>query len=231
MAFWKDLVKKFRGEESPASEYGNQPETVTAPAAPPAAPAAKPPVPPIVDPAAVYRKIRIQALSTPPESETKGDEPPFYGAVVDIASEQGCTTMVCRYPQEVDLYTKRGDIMMGVQKNAPSVQEAAALFWKVAAHFAANMTMMKDEDYQLPRPNRHRVFLLAREGICRVEIDPSAPYESGSMEQTLLYAYYHLFRCIAKRRGTGADVPEEETAPREESPREGSSREKEEPQG
>ncbi|MGN0563988.1 MAG: hypothetical protein ACI4LH_04520, partial [Candidatus Heritagella sp.] len=107
-------MKKFRGEESPASEYGNQPETVTAPAAPPAAPAAKPPVPPIADPAAVYRKIRIQALSTPPEPEAKGDEPPFYGAVVDIASEQGCTTMVCRYPQEVDLYTKRGDIMMGV---------------------------------------------------------------------------------------------------------------------
>ena len=64
MAFWKDLVKKFRGEESPASEYRNQPETVTVPAAPPAAPAAKPPVPPIVDPAAVYRKIRIQALSS-----------------------------------------------------------------------------------------------------------------------------------------------------------------------
>ena len=218
MALLKELLKKIRGENEP-DDYSEPPvsEPVEKPAEAPASPAPKP-VPPVADPAAVYRKIRSQALgAAPPVAVRTEGEPPFYSAVIDIASAEGCTTMVCRYPEEVNLYTRRGDVMMGVQKNAPEVEEAAGLLWKVMGHFASQIAFMKDEDYQLPGAGKHRVFLLARDGIGRLDIDPTAPYESGSMERTVLYAYYHLFRCIAKcREEHEAPVqPDESAAPAE----------------
>lgn len=203
MALFKDLLKKMRGENEP-DDHIDQP--APEPAEKPAAPAPKP-VPPVADPAAVYRKIRTQALGAAPPVQKEEGEPPFYSAVIDIASADGCTTMVCRYPEEVNLYTRRGDVMMGVQKNVPEVEEAAGLLWKVMGHFAGQITFMKDDDYQLPSAGKHRVFLLARDGIGRLEIDPTAPYESGSMERTVLYAYYHLFRCIAKCRAEQEETP------------------------
>lgn len=142
-----------------------------------------------------YLATRIRALTMPPSAIrirlTADDQ--VYGAVVDMPmSENLLTTLVAYMSGTANLYFNTGGGMVGAGPKYKSVEQAAKAFMLNAGKVLPQCRRVTY--YDLPAERTHYIYLMARRGVYKMEINPENIMAETPEKRMVFRLYQNLLR-------------------------------------
>ncbi len=142
-----------------------------------------------------YDGLRKLAFQIRPEKiKAPLDNVHVYAAIVDMQIGQHMATLVCMIDGTTSLYFDTGGAILGLGQKHKAVADESLMFLTKSALV---LDVLKPAgDFNLPPGNLHNVFLLAKSGIYKAQIDPGKYNSYDNKTKSLFMLYQRVLHAI-----------------------------------
>ena len=134
-----------------------------------------------------YYGLRRQVLDIKQPPFTLTNNHSVVAAIVDMDMDEAVASLACVADGTVSLYFSTGGGQLGLGSADEGIRTAALAFLNGSAQFLDQMEMV--QDYPLPQNNKHFVYIVAKDGVYRRELDMET-IDTASKEMRLLNDLY-----------------------------------------